>query len=449
MRGGPSGCGELSARQVVRMSALAILGGNPVRRRPFPAWPQYRPADAERLQHVLESRHWGGFPVPSPFAREFAERFAAMHGARYGLCIANGTIALIAALQAAGIRFGDEVIVPAYTWDGTAVAVLMAGAVPVFADIDPDTYCLDPASARAAITPRTRAILPVHLAMRFADMAALLAIAREHNLKIIEDCAHAHGGSSNGRGAGSIGDLGAFSFQESKLVTAGEGGIVITSSLQHYEYLQSLVNCGRASLTDEYHQRVLGANYRITEFQAAILIGQLDALPEFAGRRAAAARRLTRALEGIDGVRPLPPQPAITSETLYCYIFQYRPAVPRASRDLFVAALEAEGIPCDGRFYEPVYRSDLFYATPENCPQLSSDYSGVRCPVSERAAYEEAVWLPQFLLLGEDSDTDEIAQAIAKVAHHLGDLASADPSLAGPKAMNRAQRARYERQKNY
>ena len=431
------------------MSDLAILGGKPLRSRPFPPWPQYRPADAERLQGVLESRHWGGFPVPSPCAREFAERFAAMHGARYGLCIANGTIALYAALQAAGIRFGDEVVVPAYTWDGTAVAVLMAGGVPVFADIDPDTYCLDPQSVRAAITPRTRAILPVHLALRFADMDALLEIAREHNLRIVEDCAHAHGGSYRRRGAGSMGDLGAFSFQESKLITSGEGGIVITSSLKYFEHLQSNVNCGRASLTDEFHQRVLGANYRLTEFQAAMLIGQLDMLPEFATRRSAAATRLTRALEAIESIRPLPPQPGITGETIYCYVFQYRPAVPRVTRDLFVAALEAEGIPCDGRFYEPVYRSDLFYATPENCPQLKSDYSGVKCPVSERAAYEEAVWLPQFLLLGEDADVDEIAGAIAKVAEHLDDLAAADPSLAGAKAMNRAQRARYEREKNY
>src|SRR5690242_15661887 len=140
------------------MSALAILGGSPLRRRPFRPWPQYLPQDAQRLQQVLESRHWGGYPMPSRYAGEFAERFAKLHGARYGLCVANGTIALIAALQAAGVRFGDEVIVPAYTWDGTATAVLFAGGVPVFADVDPDTYCLDLELARQAITPRTRAI---------------------------------------------------------------------------------------------------------------------------------------------------------------------------------------------------------------------------------------------------------------------------------------------------
>jgi dTDP-4-amino-4,6-dideoxygalactose transaminase len=431
------------------MSELAILGGSPVRNRPFPVWPQYLPADAQRLQQVLESRHWGGYPVPSRYCGEFASRFAELHGAKYGLCLTNGTIALVAALQAAGIRFGDEVIVPAYTWDGTATAVLFAGGVPVFADVDPDTYCLDVESARKAITPRTKALLPVHLAMRFADMDALSDLAREHGLKLIEDCAHAHGGQYRGKGAGAIGDLGCFSFQESKLMTSGEGGMVITSDLKYFEHLQSQVNCGRASRTDQYQQRVLGANYRMTELQAALLIGQLDMLPELAAKRARAAARLSKALGSIPGVRPLPPQPAITRDTIYNYVFQYRPEHPGVARDLFVAALDAEGIPSDGRFYEPVYRSDLFYATPENCPQLKTDYSGVKCPVSERAAYEEAVWLPQFLLIGDDRDVDDIAAAVAKVMGNFNDLASADPSLAGVKAMSRAERPNKERARNY
>ncbi len=432
------------------MSELAILGGSPVRSRPFPVWPQYLPADAQRLQQVLESRHWGGYPVPSRYCGEFAERFAKLHGAKYGLCLANGTIALVAALQAAGIKFGDEVIVPAYTWDGTATAVLFAGGVPVFADVDPDTYCLDVESARKAITPRTKALLPVHLAMRFADMDALSDLARAHGLKLIEDCAHAHGGQYRGRGAGSIGDIGCFSFQESKLMTSGEGGMVITSDLKYFEHLQSQVNCGRASRTDQYQQRVLGANYRMTELQAALLIGQLDMLPDFAAKRSKNAARLSSALEAIPGIRPLPAQPSITRDTIYNYVFQYRPERPGAvARDLFVAALDAEGIPSDGRFYEPVYRSDLFYATPENCPQLKSDYSGVKCPVSERAAYEEAVWLPQFLLIGEDKDVEDIAAGVAKVMRNFKDLESADPALAGVKAMSRAERPNKERARNY
>jgi dTDP-4-amino-4,6-dideoxygalactose transaminase len=438
------------------MSGLAILGGEAVRRKPFSPWPQYQPSDIERVVKQIESRHWGGFPVPSPVAGPFAQRFAEVHGAKYGLPVTNGTVAIMVALQAAGIRFGDEVIVPAYTWDGTAAAVLFAGGIPVFADIDPDTYCLDAESALRAITSRTKAIVPVHLAMRFADMDGLLRLATDHNLKVIEDCAHAHGGQWKGQGAGSMGDIGCFSFQESKLMTAGEGGMVITNRLDYYEAMQTIVNCGRASLTDEYGIKMLGGNHRMTDLQACLLVGQLEMLPAFREKRTKNAALLTRLLGEIEGVRPLPPQRGMTQETLYNYVFQYRPArEPAPHRDLFVAALEKEGIPCDGRFYEPVYQSDLFYATPENCPQLvlgreqPVDYSRVHCPVSERAAYEEAVWLPQFLLIGDQGDVEDVARAVAKVASAREELAAQDPKLAGAKAMGRAQRARFERQKNY
>jgi len=435
------------------MSNLAILGGAPQRNRPFSSWPQYTADDLARLQTVLESRNWGGYPFPNQLASEFAHDFAEYHGAKYGCCVVNGTIALVVALQAAGIKFGDEVIVPAYTWDGTAAAVLFAGGVPVFADIDPDTYCLDIESARRAITPRTRAIIPVHLAMRFADMGALLKLAREHKLVVIEDCAHVHGGEYQGRGAGSAGDLGCFSFQSSKIMTAGEGGIVITSRLDCFELVQSIVNCGRASATDQFKKRVIGSNYRITEFQAALLQGQLEQLPALAARRVRNATLLTKRLAAIDGISPLPPQPGLSREAIYNYVFRYRR--PEVSRDVFVAALDREGIPSDGRFYEPVYRSDLFRVNPEDFPQLkigrhkTVDYSDDRCPVSERAAYEESVWLPQFLLLGDEQDVEDIAGAVRKVVTNIKELASADPQLAGVKSLSRAERPRIEKARNY
>jgi len=437
------------------MSRLAILGGEPVRRRPFPRWPQHAEADARRLQQVLESGNWGGYPFPNTLADEFAREFAAFHGASYGCAVANGAIALLAALQATGLRFGDEVIVPAFTWEGTAAAVLFAGGVPVFADIDPDTYCLDVEQVRQAVTPRTRAVIPVHLAMRFVDMDALLALAAEHRLAVIEDCAHAHGGQYKSWGAGSMGDAGCFSFQSSKLMTAGEGGAVITSRLYLFELVQSYTNCGRASATDQFGRRVVGSNYRITEFQAALLLGQLERLPERAALRARHAALLTEALAAIPGIRPLPAQPALTRDTIYNYVFQYRPEDQTVSRDLFVAALDAEGIPCDGRFYEAVYRSDLFPARAEDFPQLKLDrdrpvdYCGCRCPVAERAAYEESVWLPQFLLLGEEQDVADIARAVAKVMAARTELAQAAPGLAGLKGMSRADRPRFERERNY
>ncbi len=435
------------------MSGLAILGGSALRTRPFPLWPQHAPDDLARLQTVLESRNWGGYPFPNKLANDFAQEFAAYHGAKYGCCVANGTIALVVALQAAGIKFGDEVIVPAYTWDGTAAAVLFAGGIRVFVDVDPDTYCLDVESARSAITPRTRAIIPVPLAMRFADMDALLKLAAEHKLAVIEDCAHVHGGEYKGRGAGSMGDLGAFSFQSSKIMTSGEGGIVITSRLDAFEIVQSIVNCGRASVTDQYKKRVIGSNYRITEFQAAILLGQLEQLPELAARRVRNAALLSRRLAQIDGVCPPAPQLALTREAIYNYVLRYRRH--EVSRDLFVAALDREGIPCDGRFYEPVYRSDLFRVNPEDFPQLKLGraqpvhYDDCRCPVAERAAYEEAVWLPQFLLLGEEKDVEDIAGALHKVIAHLDELAGADPQLVGVKSLSRAERPRIEKSRNY
>lgn len=236
-------------------------------------------------------------------------------------------------------------------------------------------------------------------------------------------------------------------------MTAGEGGIVITSRLDCHEVVQSLTNCGRASVTDQYKKRVLGSNYRITEFQAAILQGQLEQLPELAARRVRNAALLTKRLSQVAGISPLPPQPGQTREAIYNYVFRYRRT--EVSRDLFVAALDKEGIPCDGRFYEPVYRSDLFHVDAEAFPQLKwgrdevVDYSACACPVSERAAYDESVWLPQFLLLGDEQDVEDIAHAVQKIATHIDELAGADTQLAGVKSLSRAERPRIEKTRNY
>jgi dTDP-4-amino-4,6-dideoxygalactose transaminase len=220
------------------MKKLAILGGNAVRNTPFTPWPQYSDKEETAILDVLHSRAWGGQPFPGKYSTLFASGFAKLHGTAYGQCVNTGTVAIQAALKAIDVRPGDEVLVPAYTWEGTVGPVLLINAVPVFVDVDPDTYCMDAKAAEAAITSRTRAILPVHLGMRFADMDALPELARKHSLKIVEDCAHAHGGKWRGKGAGSIGDLGAFSFQSSKLITSGEGGVVLTNNLEYHERVQ-------------------------------------------------------------------------------------------------------------------------------------------------------------------------------------------------------------------
>ena len=435
------------------MGKLAITGGKPVRTKPFAAWPIYSRQEERAIAKVLASRNWGGYPFPNTIADRFGQKFAKFHGAKYGLAVSNGTVAIQVALKAAGIRAGDEVIVPAYTWEGTVGPVLLLNAVPVFVDVDPDTYCLDARLIEAALTEKTRAILPVHLAMSFADMDAIMKIARAHNLVVIEDCAHAHGGKWRSKGAGATGDFGCFSFQSSKLMTSGEGGGVITSNLAFYERAQSYVNCGRASSTDQFGQRLIGFNYRVTEFQAAILEAQLDRLPGQAKKRQANMAHLEKRLRKIPGLDFLKRDKRNTRVAAYQYVFKYRAeAFGNTPRAAFLGALELEGIPCDGLFYEPVYKSALFPLDPSEFPALSwgraeplNPKEKYHCPVSERAAYEESVWLPHHLFLGSRKDVDDIADAVEKVRENVGELRGLRHPAIEKGAMSRVERPRIER----
>ena len=427
------------------MARLALAGGKPVRTRPFPSWPRFDERERVLLVEALEAGSWGGYPFPNEFASRFASAFGAAHDARHAFAVANGTVAIEIALKAAGLRPGDEVILPAYTFEASAAPVLRLGGVPVFADVSPDTYCLDPRAAAAAVTPRTRAILPVHLAMCMSDMDALAALAREHGLRIVEDCAHAHGAQWKGRGAGSLGDAGAFSLQTSKLLTAGEGGVVTTSDDEIAERAESYTNCGRASRSDRFGHRLLGYNYRLTEFQAAVLVGQLDKLPAQTAQRARMAERLGRGLSAIPGLALLRPDPRQSTQAIYHYVFKYDPAgFGGASRDRFVAALEAEGVPCDGLFYEPVYRSTLFDVDPADFPALggSLPWEHARCPVAERAAFSESVWIPHRLLLGTEEDVDSVVEAVGKISGAIDELRTAEHPLVRLKSMSRAHRDR-------
>jgi L-glutamine:2-deoxy-scyllo-inosose/3-amino-2,3-dideoxy-scyllo-inosose aminotransferase len=427
---------------------LAITGGEPLRKTPFTQWPLSTKEEASALNDVLTSSKWGGQPFPGKHASAFSKKFAEVHTAKYAQCVNTGTVAIQAALIAIGIKPGDEVIAPAYTWEGTVGPVLLLNAIPVFVDIDPETYCLDAKLIEKAITPKTKAILPVHLGMRFADMDEILRIAAKHNLKVIEDCAHAHGGMWKGKGAGSMGDLGAFSFQSSKLITSGEGGAVITNNLEYMEKVQSYINAGRASLTDQFHHRIIGFNYRLGEFQAAVLGPQLDRLPEQAKTREANMKHLESRLRNTPGIGLLKPDPRITRLAPYGYVLKYFASqvkdIPRAA---FVAALQLEGIPCDGLFYEPVYRSSLFPVDSTDFPALSwgrekpldlrSMYS---CPEADRAAYHEGVWFMHQLFLGTEKDVDAIADAIHKVLENIEELRSLDHKAIRNQKLSRADR---------
>jgi len=435
------------------MGNLAITGGKPVRRKPFAAWPAYTRDESRGLQKVLASHNWGGYPFPNRIADSFARNFARFHGAQYGLAVANGTVAIEIALKAASIRPGDEVIVPAYTWEGTVGPILLLNAVPVFVDVDPETYCLDAKLIEKALTPKTRAILPVHLAMRFADMDGIERISRAHHLVVIEDCAHAHGGKWRSKGAGATGDIGCFSFQSSKLMTSGEGGAVITSNLEFFERAQSYTNCGRASSTDQFGHRLIGFNYRITELQATLLEAQLKRLSKQQKIRQANMEHFERRLRGTPGLEFLKRDPRQTRVAAYQYVFKYSPEhFQGVSRSAFLGALEMEGIPCDGLFYEPVYKSALFPVNPNDHPALSWGRSGpldlkslYHCPVSERAAYIESVWLPHHIFLGSRKDTDDIADAVLKVCENIHELAGLKHPAIARKAMSRAERPRVEK----
>jgi dTDP-4-amino-4,6-dideoxygalactose transaminase len=427
---------------------LAITGGSPLRTQPFPAWPMSTRDEAAALDDVLTSTKWGGQPFPGKHSVAFAKKFADVHTAKYAQCVNTGTVAIQAALKAIDIRPGDEVLVPAYTWEGTVGPVLLVNAVPVFIDVDPETYCLDAKLIEQAITPKTRAILPVHLGMRFADMDEILRIAAKHNLKVVEDCAHAHGGMWKGKGAGSMGDLGAFSFQSSKLITCGEGGAVITNNLEYMEKVQSYINAGRASVTDQFHHRTIGFNYRLGEFQAAVLGPQLDRLPEQAKVREKNMAHFESRMKGTTRIGLLKPDPRITRLAPYGYVLKYFTekvnGIPRAA---FVAALQLEGVPCDGLFYEPVYKSSLFPLDPADFPALTwgrekpLDLRKIYCcPESERAAYHEAVWFPHQLFLGSTADTNAIVDAIHKVLDNLEEVRNLDHKAIRNQRLSRADR---------
>ena len=406
---------------------LALLGGTPVRGNPWPQWPARGPEEERVVIAALRDGDWGGFPLPNERAATFARAFAERHDSAHALCVANGTVSLEVALQAMGVEPGAEVIVPAYTFEATASAALFAGCVPVFADIAPDTYCIDAGAAEALVTERTQAIVPVHLAMTVADLDSVGALAEKHGLVVLEDCAHAHGARWRGRGVGSWGDAGSFSFQSSKLMTSGEGGIVTTSDDAILDRLHALVNCGRQRPDAAAPASVIGHNYRMTDLQAAILEVQLRRLDRQHEIRAVNARRLRAAIEDIDGLTNLRIDDRVTTQAIYQFVFRFDgDAFAGLDRDTFVAALEAEGVPADGRFYESLPVSELLRPDPARFPAWSDALArrpAPECPNADRAAYNESVWLPHQLLLGTAEDIDDIVEAVLKVQRGAAGLA--------------------------
>ncbi len=426
------------------MKLLALTGGEPIRdikTNPWPKWPVWDKNEEKALLEVLNSGVWS---YNGPKETEFNKHFAEFTGVKYAISAANGTVTLQMALEACGIGIGDEVILPGLTWQATAATILDVNATPVLVDVCEDTWCIDPKTIERAITPRTKAIMPVHLYGSFCNMDEILKIAKKHNLYVIEDCAHKHGGEWNGKKAGSIGDIGSFSFQLSKHLTAGEGGVVTTNSFELAERLDALRNCGRRpeDMGDEVDKGagvyadagnfLQSGNFRITEFQAAILVEGLKRLPEQNRTRDENGIYLNSLLKNLPGVQPMKRDERETQEAYFNFAFRYnKDEFKGLPVKKFREALTAEiGILVTAS-YEPLNQCSLY--VPHTKParhKLSEEYwkeidpRRFELPVCEKIFKEESVCVHHKILLGTKADMDLVAAAIQKIYDNAEELLS-------------------------
>lgn len=423
------------AGQAVTHADLALLGGSRACDFRLPYGPVFDEEEEHALLRVCRSGRWWlpsawqghdleGTGIVSEVV-EFEREFGAFHGAPFTSATCSGTAALDTVVRACGFDIGDEIIVPAYSYIATATCALQNNLVPVFVDIDPETYNLDPARVEEAITTRTRAVIPVHFAGQVADIDALRDLCDRRGLRLIEDAAQAHGAEWMGRGAGSLGDAGIFSFQGSKNMTAGEGGAITTSDARLSETLESFIWGGRERGRPWYEVHRLGWTYRMTEFQAAILRVQLKRLASQNSRRERAAERLNAQLAEIECLTPLSRDPRATRCAHHLYALKYDPAVGGISRGLLLKALAAEGVPAFSGYELPLYANPLFgeqrfingafpLGSAYHDHVAYQDFAG-RCPVTERACRDEAIWMTHDVLLATDAQLDAIAEAFRKV----------------------------------
>ena len=407
------------------MATLAALGGKPVREEAYPEWPVYDQREIDAVTEVIKSGRWGGFPWPGPKTAEFAEKFAAMQGAPYAVPMMNGTVTMEVALRAADIGWGDEVIVPAYTFMATAAAPMAAGAIPVLVDIDPGNYCMDPVKFEEAITPQTKAVIVVHLGAQMTDMDAIMAIAKKHNLLVIEDCAHAHGAKWRGMGAGAIGDFGSFSLQSSKIITTGEGGILTCRDKHMAERAASIIDCGRAKDVEE-KENTMGVNYRMTEIQAALGVVALERFPEQIRQRAEHADYLEESLSEVAGVRLLRRDPRHTVRSFYRYVIAIDPrsSVPNTRRSV---TRWSRRVSPAGMDTPAMHRNEIFQpkasklAVPNAFPERF-DYSNKSLPETEKATELEAVWLDENIFRAGRKGVDDAVKAIHKLEKNRAEM---------------------------
>ena len=400
---------------------LAINGGTPVRTKPWPTWPIVTDDDVSAVERAVRSGKWSSNLGDE--VRQFESEFAAYNNVKHAICVNSGNAALQIALSALGVRAGDEVIVPDYTYIATATAVLMNGAVPVLGDIDPQTYNIDPNAVRRAITPRTKAIIPVHFSGSVCAMDELLQIASEHDLVIVEDSAHSHGGTWRGKALGTIGDVGCFSFQASKNLNSGEGGCILTDDDTVAMTCRAIASNGRVPRGIWYEHFINGSTLRMTEMQGALLRSQLTRLKDQTKRRDVNGRFLDEELAKIDGLSPMLRDADQELHPHHLYMFRYDESTFGFPKSTFIERLKAEGIPASPGYDLPLHQQPVFsgerlpdlFAT-YNAPHRDAyDYQKTNSPITENACASEAVWFTQSMLLAEPEEMRDIVNAIIKI----------------------------------
>ena len=408
----------------------AVLGGSPVRSAPFPAWPVRDTTEEQALAAVVRGGRWNRGPQVERFEAEYAR----LMGAAHCLATANGTSALLATLASLDVGPGDEVIVPPYTFVATINAVLLRHALPVFVDTDVETFQIDARKIAAAITARTKVVMPVHLGGAVADLDTILAAAAARNVPVVEDACQAHLAEWKGRKVGTYGRAGCFSFQASKNLNCAEGGAILTNDADLLETCYRFHNNSRgraAAGSTDFSYRGVGANLRLTDFQAAMLLAQMTRLEQQARTRDANGAYLTALLSGIEGIKPARTYAGCTRNAYHLYMFRYDAAgFGGLARTQFLKALQAEGVPASSG-YSPLTKEPSVVETLAGRgyqrlygeAELARLAERNRCPENERLC-SEAVWLTQTMLLGPRTDMDQIAEAIRKIHRHSAELRS-------------------------
>lgn len=378
----------------------------------IPTWPIFNEKEEQALKEVLYSGSWwrnAGCQV-----KAFEEEFAKYQGCTSGISASNGTVAIEIALKALGIGEGDEVIVPDFTFYSTVSAVLAVKAIPVIVDVNEETFCLDAERIKQAITDKTKAIIPVHMAGNISDMDDIIEVSSKYDIAVIEDCSHAHGAKWKGRDAGSFGTLGTFSFQNAKLMTSGEGGMILTNDVTMKNRLTLETNCGRAENDTNYQHVLIGTNARLSEFQGAVLRVQLKRLDEQIAIREKNYQYLFEGLNEIEGIQMQKISPDMSVNPHYMIMFYYDKAkFNGAERSEFVAYLKSNGIPCN-RSYECIHKLPVFKLLPENSWRIAANetINGERhCKNSERIS-DEVVCLNHNILLGDKKLIEQIVEII-------------------------------------